>query len=40
MIGAPTRPLIVHSARPAAEARAILEALLADDRPVPAVPRA
>ena len=35
MIGAPTRPLIVHSARPAAEARAILEALLADDRPVP-----
>jgi hypothetical protein len=35
VIGAPTRPLIVHSARPAAESLAILGALLADDRPVP-----
>lgn len=35
MIGAPSRPLIVHSPRSADDARAILGALLADDRPVP-----
>jgi hypothetical protein len=38
VIGAPTRPLIVRSPRPADEVRAILGALLADDRPVPGGP--